>query len=127
MKECCGNGKKKILFYSCSGGANVAEVADRACRELQSVGDGGMFCLAGVGAGIDSMVQTARDADLNVIIDGCDVDCGRKIFERAGLANFVHVRVTDLGVAKSKSVRASGDQVADAVAAARQAALRNIK
>lgn len=28
MAECCGG--KNVLFYACSGGANVAEVADRA-------------------------------------------------------------------------------------------------
>jgi len=29
---------------------------------------GMMFCLAGLGAGIEGMVQTARDADVNVVV-----------------------------------------------------------
>jgi len=29
--SCCGSGKT-VLLYACSGGANVAEVADRATR-----------------------------------------------------------------------------------------------
>ncbi|GAH74214.1 unnamed protein product, partial [marine sediment metagenome] len=58
--ECCRSGKT-VLIYACSGGANVAEVADRAARELSSAGKGAMFCLAGLGADIQGMVQTAKD------------------------------------------------------------------
>jgi len=49
---CCGSGDKKrtVLLYACSGGANVAEIADRAARELMFAGCGTMFCLAGLGA-----------------------------------------------------------------------------
>ena len=118
---CCGDGCKKIvLFYACSGGANVAEIADRAARELTFAGEGGMFCLAGLGAGIGGMVQTAKDADLNVVIDGCDVDCAKKIFDRCGLGSYVHVKVTDLGIEKDKSVRCDPQQVDTVVAEVRR-------
>ena len=114
--ECCDGNRKTVLFYACSGAANVAEVADRAARDLMADGRGAMFCLAGLGAGIDGMIQTARDADLNVVIDGCDVDCAKKIFGNCGLANYVQIRVTDLGIEKAKGVRASDEQVAVVVA-----------
>jgi len=88
--SCCGgNGGKNILLYACSGGANVAEIADRAARELMFAGEGVMFCLAGLGAGIQGMIQTARDADLNVVIDGCDMDCARKVFDNCGPTNYI--------------------------------------
>ena len=103
-------GKKKILVYSCSGAANVAEVADRVARELSGRGIGSMFCLAGLGAGIEGMIDTAREADLNVVIDGCPIDCARKIFENVGLGNFVQVRVTDKGVEKVHGARATDEQ-----------------
>jgi len=123
MSECCGGErcKKKVLFYACSGGANVAEVADRAVRQLMDQGLGVMFCLAGLGAGIETMIQTARDADLNVVLDGCPVDCARKIFEGAGVTNYVQIRVTDLGMEKVKGVRASDEQVATLVSKAKEA------
>jgi len=96
---CCGApAKKTVLLYACSGGANVAEIADRAARQATADGAGTMFCLAGIGAGIPAMVQTARDADLNVVIDGCPMDCAKKIFDKAGLANYVQIKVTDLGI-----------------------------
>ena len=75
-----------------------------------------MFCLAGLGADIQGMVQTARDADLNVVIDGCPVECGKAIFDRLGLTNFVQVKVTDIGFEKVKGVRATDEQVAKVVA-----------
>ena len=128
--ECCGSGKKKlkaadccggsakktVLLYACSGGANVAEIADRAARDLMFSGCGSMFCLAGIGAGIQGMVQTAKDADVNVVIDGCPMDCAKKIFDNAGITNYVQVKVTDLGIEKVKGVRATDEQVAAAVA-----------
>ena len=119
MSECCGG--KKVLLYACSGGANVAEVSDRAARELMFAGKGQMFCLAGLGAGIPNMIQTAKDADLNLVIDGCPMDCAKKIFDKAGLTNYVQVKVTDLGIEKTKGLRATDEQVKKVVAKASEA------
>jgi uncharacterized metal-binding protein len=118
--DCCGGAKKTVLLYACSGGANVAEIADRAARELMFSGCGSMFCLAGIGAGIQGMVQTARDADLNLVLEGCPMDCAKKIFDNAGITNYVQVKVTDLGIEKVKGVRATDEHVAAAVASARE-------
>ena len=119
--ECCGGEKKKtVLLYACSGGANVAEMADRAAREMMFSGCGSMFCLAGLGAGIQGMIQTAKDADVNLVIDGCPMDCAKKIFEKAGITNYANVRVTDLGIEKVKGVRATDEQVAKIVAKAKE-------
>ena len=123
MSECCDDCKsgKCVLFYACSGGANVGEIADKAARELTLAGDGGMFCLAGLGAGIQGMVQTAKDADLNVVIDGCDVNCAKTVFDNCGVENYVQVKVTDLGIEKAKGVRCTQEQVDAVVARAREA------
>jgi len=118
--DCCGGAKKTVLLYACSGGANVAEIADRTARELMFSGCGSMFCLAGIGAGIQGMVQTARDADLNLVLEGCPMDCAKKIFDNAGITNYVQVKVTDLRIEKQKGVRATDEQVAAAVASARE-------
>lgn len=107
----CGGQKKKVLVFSCSGAANVAEVADRVARKLNADGNGQMYCLAGVGAGIPNMVQAARDADLNLVIDGCPMDCARKIFENHKLTNVRIIRVTDHGIQKSKGIPATPEQI----------------
>lgn len=109
----CEKGQhRNILLYACSGGANVAEASDAACRQLMSDRRGSMFCLAGLGAGIEGMVKQAREADLNVVIDGCPMDCARKIFDRLSLDNVHFVRVTDLGLKKKpKGTRATVEEV----------------
>ena len=118
--QCCGEGRI-VLLYACSGGANVAEAADRACRDLMADGCGTMFCLAGLGGGIDGMIQTARDADANIVIDGCGMDCARMIFDNCGVTNYVQIKVTDLGIEKVKGVRATDEQVAAVTARIKQA------
>ena len=107
-----------MLLYACSGGANVGEISDKAARELMFAGKGTMFCLAGLGADIQGMVQTAKDADVNLVIDGCPMDCAKKVFDRHGIANYKQVKVTDLGIEKVKGVRCTDDQVKKVVAKA---------
>ncbi|MBL7221537.1 MAG: putative zinc-binding protein [Phycisphaerae bacterium] len=124
MSECgCGSSEceRTVLIYACSGGANVAEISDQAARELASAGQGAMFCLAGLGADIPGMIQTARDADLNLVIDGCPMDCAKKIFDRHELTNYRQIKVTDLGIEKVKGVRGSCEQVAAVVKKAGEA------
>ena len=118
--QCCKNEEKTVLLYACSGGANVAEISDRAARELMFAGQGSMFCLAGLGAHIEGMVQTAKDADLNLIIDGCQMDCAKKIFENCGLTNYAQIKVTNLGIEKVKGVRATDQQVDKVLAKVRE-------
>jgi len=104
-----------------SGAANVAEIADHVARQLTAEGLGQMFCLAGLGAGIPNMVQTAKDADLNLVIDGCPLDCARLIFQKAGLTNVKIVRVTDHGITKAKGVKINDEQVQKIVPLAKAA------
>ena len=118
--QCCGKGKSTVLMYACSGGANVAEISDKAARRLMFASEGTIFCLAGLGAGIEGMIQTARDADVNLIIDGCPTDCGKKIFERHCINNYVRIKVTDLGIEKAKGVSCSQKQVDKVLAKARE-------
>ena len=120
QSSCCGAAKKTVLLYACSGGANVAEISDKAARELMFGGCGTMFCLAGLGAGVESMIQTAKDADVNLVIDGCPVECAKKVFEKAGVTNFAYIKVTDLGIEKIKGVRCTEEQVAKVVAKSRK-------
>jgi uncharacterized metal-binding protein len=119
--SCCGGtGRRAVLLYACSGGANVAEISDRAARELMFAGCGTMFCLAGLGADIPDMVQKARQADLNFVIDGCPMDCAKKVFERHGLTNYRQIKVADLGIGKAKGVRCTEDQVDRVIATAKE-------
>ena len=119
--SCCGgSGDRIVLIYACSGGANVGEISDKAARELMFEGKGTMFCLAGLGGDVQGMVQTARDADVNLVIDGCPMECAKKCFGRHGITDFTQIKVTDLGIEKVKGVHYTEEQIGQVVDAARQ-------
>jgi uncharacterized metal-binding protein len=61
-----------------------------------------MTCLSAIGAGLSGYLESARGADRNVVIDGCPVGCGKKIFENAGIP-FEHFMMTKYGVEKGKT------------------------
>ena len=91
------------LIFPCSGAADVGEISDRAARSLTALGRGSMFCLAGIGGNISSMIASAREADQILVIDGCELDCAKKTMKEKGIENFLHFRVTDLDMEKSKA------------------------
>ena len=63
-----------------------------------------MFCLAGVGGRVATIMDKTRAASRILAIDGCQLDCARLTLEEAGFEGFAHLRVTDLGMEKGKTV-----------------------
>ena len=98
--QCCG---RTQLIFACSGAADVGAVADQAARKLTREGVGKMFCLAGVGGRVAGILETTKAAGKILAIDGCALDCTKKCLEEAGLAAFVHLRLSDMGMEKGKS------------------------
>jgi len=100
--SCCSKAKARLLF-SCSGGSDVGELADRACRKLAEGGKGQMYCLAGIGGDVSAIVKTTEAAADLVAIDGCPVSCAAATLKRAGFDRFEHVVVTELGFTKGST------------------------
>ncbi len=98
-KGCSCKGGAKLIF-SCSGAADVGEIADRAARQMTKEGAGKMFCLAGIGGRVEGIMKTTEAADMILALDGCPLDCVKKTLEQAGFDRFTHLRVTDLGMEK---------------------------
>ena len=104
MAQCscnCGGDQNLRLLYACSGAADVGQVADLVARRLDDEEWGGMSCLSGIGADLSGFIESAREAD-NIIIDGCPVGCGRKMFEARGLP-FTEIVITQQGLVKGSS------------------------
>jgi uncharacterized metal-binding protein len=93
---------KATLLYACSGAANTGYLADQVARLLARQGAGDMTCLVSMGANQPKFIQAARDAERNIVIDGCPIACGKKIFETLGIP-FEHFATTDFGVEKKKT------------------------
>ena len=73
-----------LLVFPCSGGSDVGELADKVGRAIAKCGKAKMFCLAGIGAHIPGMIESAKAAGRIVTIDGCPVLCAKKTLEHAG-------------------------------------------
>ena len=56
--ECC-SGKSNVIF-TCSGAANVGQVANQAAVELQQDGIAKMLCLAGIGSHNSGMIASGK-------------------------------------------------------------------
>lgn len=102
MSDKCSCGMPGTLYFACSGGSDVGELSDRVARRLQKDGKGKMYCLAGLGADIFGMIESARAATARVVIDGCPIACGKKTFERAGL-EARSFNLKDLGFEKGRT------------------------
>jgi uncharacterized metal-binding protein len=100
--KCSCSGSTDLMF-SCSGAADIAEIGDRAVRALHKAGDAKMFCLAGIAEKVELIQVNTRGADRLLVVDGCDSDCAKKTMQIGGFTDFIHFRVSDLGLEKGKT------------------------
>ena len=115
--ECCQPTSSTMILV-CAGGSNVGQLSNQAAVELTQEGFGRLFCLAGVGAHLDGFVQSAKDNDDLVVIDGCELACARKLLEHAQVPLRRYLVITEMGITKNKDFnlkRAEIDQVKEAV------------
>jgi uncharacterized metal-binding protein len=96
----CESGEKIVV--ACSGACDLGLATDRLARTLRDAKLCKMNCLAAVGAGIQPTIEMFKSSNL-LLIDGCSVDCGKKILDQAGIAGYHYVRMTDLGYVKGET------------------------
>lgn len=113
-----GANRGEVMILACSGGSNVGQLSNQAAVELTQEGFGKMYCLAGIGGQLSGFVQSARDVEKMVAIDGCQVGCAKAILQKAQVPLKHYVVLTDEGIEKNKNLsfeRAAIDQVKAAV------------
>lgn len=91
-----------VLIFPCSGGSDVGELSDRAGRKMAKCGQAKMYCLAGIGAKISGMIESAKAASKLIAIDGCQVACAKKVLENAGFSPMAF-NLRDMGFEKGKT------------------------
>ena len=106
------------LIFSCSGAADVGEVADRTARKLARDRVGKMYCLTGIGGQVTSIVKTAQAADQILAIDGCTLNCASLCLKESGFENFAILKLAELGMEKGMCP-ATEESVARAAEAAK--------
>ena len=98
--NCSSNGE--MLVMACSGASDIGCLSDKVARKLRDNGVRSMKCLAMVAADNQSLIESLKTANV-LIVDGCSVDCGKKIMDKAGLTNYAYLRLTDHGFQKGQS------------------------
>jgi uncharacterized metal-binding protein len=105
MKEKTGDclcGSQDNLVFSCSGASDLGQVTDIVARRLQIYGLRKMNCLSVIGANIENSIKGMKNKNI-LMIDGCPVNCGKKILDSAGFSDYDHLLITDLGLKKGKT------------------------
>ena len=110
-EDCCSN-ECKVMILGRSGGSDVGQLSNQAALELTQEGFGKMFCLAGIGGQLSGFVQSARDVDNLLVIDGCQVGCAKAIMDNAKIPMKNYVVLTDLGIEKDKNFDLKQEDIA---------------
>lgn len=102
--SCSGTcGAAPTLIAACSGRSNVGQIANQVMVEVDRAGAARSFCISGVGAGLSGFVESAKAARL-VLVDGCPMQCGKKVLEKIQVEPFRYFVVTELGIKKEDTV-----------------------
>jgi len=100
--QCTCSSAPKLIF-PCSGASDVGGLTDRAARQMTLDQTGKMYCLAGIGGRVNTIMETTKAAGKILVIDGCPQECGSKTLELAGFTGFQHLKLFSLGLHKASS------------------------
>jgi len=102
---------EEIVLLPCAGGSNCGQITNRVAVKLDKEGVGRIYCLAGIGAHVDGMVESARGAKRIVALDGCHVACAKKVIEHAGLTVTDWICATDEGIDKNRQFKLAPEEI----------------
>lgn len=100
-KQCNCNKEDKIVL-ACSGASDLGQITDLTSRKLRDAEVCKMSCLALAAAGLKESIDSFNESSL-LVIDGCSIDCGKKIMKKAGIEKYQHLRLTNLGFEKGQT------------------------
>lgn len=120
------NGLPENALFVCFGGmSNVGTLTGLAGLEaVKQAGPGkaAIFCLGGLPTQAPSVIQKTGDVGRIVVVDGCPLNCARKIVEQAGFHPDATITlVNDCGIVKGPPTQYTADDLAvvtDAILAA---------
>lgn len=96
----CGSSENMVL--ACSGACDLGLVTDRVARKLRDNNVRKMNCLAVVGAGIEKSIEDFKTKNI-LMLDGCTIDCGKRILDKEGFKDYNYIRITDFGYKKGET------------------------
>jgi len=100
------------LVYSCSGGANVAQMANWIATRLDRSGHAEMSSVVGIGGHVPSLVELAKSGRPILAIDGCHLHCAAKCLALQEISARYHITLTKFGIRKRSRIRFKEDDAA---------------
>jgi uncharacterized metal-binding protein len=101
-KSCSCSDKTEKVVLSCSGQSDLGELSDLVARKVRNNGLRTMKCLAQVAIHNKSLIDSLKTSNV-LVVDGCPIDCAKKIIENAGIKDFNYIRITDHGYKKGNT------------------------
>lgn len=98
----CLCGVSEYMVLACSGACDLGQITDMVARRLRDNNVRKMNCLAVVGAGIEKSIADFKTKNI-LMLDGCPIDCGKQILDKAGFEDYSYFRITDLGYKKGQT------------------------
>lgn len=95
--------KSEFILYACAGCSRAGQAAYKIAIELSENGIAEMSCLAGIASGNPFFRKQLRYKKI-VVIDGCPVQCARKVFINNGMAISEYFQLQQYGVRKNDAV-----------------------
>lgn len=113
----CGQNEPERIIFPCAGQANVGQLTNLAALQLTEEGYGSIACASLLAIGTESLIANALNADEVVILDGCPMNCAKKIAGAQGIAAGQYLVMTELGLTKGPSKNYTNDDIEKIVAA----------
>ena len=120
MVEKCLCEAGEVLIFPCSGGSNCGQIANQVAIKLTEEGIGRIYCLAGIGAQENVMIDTAKAVNRVLAIDGCPIVCAKRILENAGVVVTDYLDVSQEGIKKNQDFGLSLEDISSIVAKAKE-------
>lgn len=116
------NGHPENALFVCFGGmSNVGTLTGLAGLEaVKRAGPGkaAIFCLGGLPTQAPSVIEKTTNVGRIVVVDGCPLNCARKIVEQAGFHPDAAITlVNDCGIVKGPPTQYTADDLEVAVEA----------
>jgi len=113
----CGANEPKRIIFPCAGQANVGQLTNLAAIQLTEEGYGNIACASLLAIGAENLITNALNADEVVVLDGCPMQCAKKIAGAQGVAAGQYLVMTDLGITKGPSKSYTNDDIEKVVTA----------
>jgi len=113
-----GEGGKKRVIFTCSGGSNTGQMTNHAGVKLAQEGFGIFACIAGIPFRAPPIMEKVEKGEVMVALDGCPIACVKTVLEQQGIAVGQHIIVTELGIKKTGELMPSDEEIEKVVDAA---------